>query len=214
MKIKVMKDSVGFAFVNLRNFPRLYKDFVSGVASATDENTLILERTGNKLMERDFDDSEKVYSFFLAVMKWGGKSGNRVRGQVLKNHSKEEIVEKILKAGKFLKNGKIKKSLTTIISLKGLHISFGSKILRMLSPQQVSVYDSVLAGFLSYPLDVDGWVELCEDCKAVANELNRQGIKNQKRVKTEGLWLVADVEAVVFNEVQRITKELRKKQKG
>ncbi|MGI9306851.1 MAG: hypothetical protein ACR2P5_06055 [Gammaproteobacteria bacterium] len=200
MKITVIGNSMGFAFLELREFPRLYRAFVSGVTKGTGQNTADLETEGAALLKNGLDDVKRTNDFIRNVLKWGGKTGNRVRGMVYKYQTEAQTAQIVGKAAAALRGGKLKTAIETIQTVKGFHISYGSKILRMLSPRHACVYDSILADFLSYPLDADGYAECCRDCKAVAAVLKKRGIKNPLR--KNGEWLIADVEAVIFSQLR------------
>ena len=201
MKIIIADNGVGFNFIELSAFPRYYREFHQSVKVGTGTGTTALERKGQTLLKNKFANVERVNDFVREVMKWGGRTGNRVRGNLYKNHTEEEIAEIIAQTSLLLGAGDLRAAITTIISLKGLHISYGSKILRMMSPQQAGVYDSILAGFLSYPLDAEGYVNFCADCQLVAERLKKRTIKHPLR--KDGGWFVADVEAVIFDRLRK-----------
>jgi len=221
-RVDVVGNSVQLASIRLKDFPDIYNEFVSGVGTGPDTQTLALERKGATLMKNDFANRKRVYPFFLDVMAWGGKSGNRVCGHLKKyngKHMEERVVKAIIDAGRLLRKRDIAGAIRRMIALKGMHISFGSKVLRMLSPEQVGVYDNVLAVFLDYPMgkkredDIKGFVDFCADCEKVKKMLNAKKIPNPKREETGGKWLIADVEAVLFYPVNHKIDDIVKKQK-
>lgn len=219
MEIKVIGDSVEILVSDWDVFPDLYCKFVEHDKKKYGD-PLELECRGRKLMEGNFTDDE-VMDFFGDVMIWGGQIGPFVKSKVLNNYGEDgkEIADNIREAARLLKNGEtskdespkgeIKSAINKITETEGLSISFGSKILRMLSPQQVGVYDSVLASYLPYKMNATHYVKFCADCEDVAKQLNNELVKNPKREETGGQWLVADVEAVIFHALN--TNDFKKK---
>ena len=194
MKIAVSESFLALKFFGLREFPRTYKRFHDDAPATT-----VLEREGADLTASGFDDVVRVNEFVRGVFKWGGRTGNRVRGQVYKHQTEDEVAAAVGRAAKCLREGKLKPALCAMIAVRGLHISYGSKILRMLAPEQAGVYDSLLANFFSYPLDESGYAEFCQDCGKVAAAL--QALKIKHPLRKGGAWLIADVEAVIFGKL-------------
>ena len=173
----------------LKNFDDIIKD--------ANCHTRRLEQEGARLDKNKFRDIAEVSQFLDRVIRWGGSMGNKIFWMIEEHKSRPAIVENIPRAAELLHKGALSAALEIITEPKGLGISFGSKILRMLNPEKVGVYDSVLYEHLPYPYTIPGWDEFCRDCKAVAEELERRGIKNSERDKGE--WFAADVEAVIFD---------------
>ncbi len=204
MSITIKNNSIciGNNFViEMEDFPKHYERF--GKVD-TGDTTAGIENEGTSLLKDGLDDMQRINDFVRSVFDWGGNSGNRVRGnldryQKEEGITKEEFAKVVADSARMLKNGDLEAAINNIISIKGLDISYGSKILRMLSPEQVGVYDSILEGELSYPFDAEGFVQFCADCKAVADELKKLGIKSHRE---NGEWFVADVEAVIFHVIR------------
>ncbi len=199
MRITTNNDSVCISFINMQDFAKLYDEYQSYVKTGTGKSTTDVENEGASLLKDGLDDVQRINEFVRNVFVWGGTTGNRVRGLVYKYQTEEEVAKVVAESARMLQKGDLESAIDEITSIKGLHISFGSKVLRMLSPQQAGVYDSIMAAEFSYPLEADGYVEFCADCKAVADELKKRGIKSNHR--ENGEWFVADVEAVIFYNV-------------
>jgi len=205
MEIKndVIRFSNGLSLkTKLSDFPKVYKKRIDSIEKGTGMDTMEVEKKGAALMKTDMKDVKHVIDFVNNhVFKWGGSSGNRVRGILNKNQSKAKIAKVVRESAGYLHKKDIEGAISHIISLTGLSISFGSKILRMLSPRQVAVLDSVLNKCLPYNLKVKDFVAFCHDCQMVARILKKQDIKNPNR--KNGNWFIADVEMVIFSLVEK-----------
>ncbi len=199
MRIEIKDNSVCLGdghVIKMEEFPGLYLEFCDAEKKAGTISTADAEKAGVDILKDGLDDVQRVNDFVRSVFKWGGKTGNRVHGLVYKYQTEEEVAKVVAKSARLLQSGDLESAIDEITSIKGLHISFGSKVLRMLSPQQAGVYDSVIAAQFSYPLEADGYVEFCRDCQKVADELKKLDIKSHRENRE---WFVADVEAVIFH---------------
>ena len=206
-KIEIDSNIVRFGkggYISLDDFPNRFsaavKKFDDSVKDANC-HTRRLEQEGARLTksamsQNKSSDKAEVSQFLDRVIRWGGSMGNKIFWMIEEHKSRPAIVENIPRAAELLHKGALSAALEIITEPKGLGISFGSKILRMLNPEKVGVYDSVLYEHLPYPYTIPGWDEFCRDCKTVAEELERRGIKNPER--KNGKWFVADVEVVIF----------------
>lgn len=204
-KIEIKGGSVKFTKggVLLRGFPEMFRYTIKQFDEIPCErHTLVLEQEGARLVKSGFADKKAISCFLDNVFGWGGKTGDRVRGLIdTRYKSRDAVVRAIPKAVKYLQSGNMKEAIEKMIEPKGLSVSYGSKILRMLLPQTVVVYDSILAvEFGESDPSIRGWVNLCRDCQDVAKELNRRGKNNPLR--KNGEWYAADVEAVVFQRIR------------
>lgn len=187
-KIKIIGNCVG-TFANLEDFPKMYNKAMSESYNGFCTSDIIDE--GEKFMEGNFT-SKQVYPFFCNVMRWG--KSDQALANIPKYHKEKEIVDAIKEAIYALERTDIKNAISALIALKGLAIASGSLVLHALSPQQVGAYDKVLQEHFHYSKTADGFVEFCDDLKAVAAELN-----NNPTIKKEnGEWLPADVDSVLF----------------
>ena len=213
-KIEIDSNIVRFGkggYISLDDFPNRFsaavKKFDDSVKDANC-HTRRLEQEGARLTKsamsqnKSFDKAE-VSQFLDRVIRWGGSMGNKIFWMIdTKYKSRERIIKSIPVAARFLNEGKFQEAINKIILPKpcGLGVSFGSKILRMLNPEKVGVYDKVLAEGLanskSAAPSISRWINFCDDCATVAAELKKRGIKNPER--KNGKWFVADVEVVIF----------------
>ena len=163
-------------------------------------STASLEETGARLTNGEIAGNTAARRFLASVLEWAGRSKGLIIMQIDRqpNPSREQIIRAIPKAAKHLRDGKLRAAIEEITRPEGLSISYGSKILRMLSPQTVGVYDNVLKKKLPYPYSPAGWIKFCDGCQKVVAELQKRGIKNSHPRRKGKKWFVADVEAVIF----------------
>ncbi len=220
MRIEINNDSVCLGngrVIEMEDFPEYYKGFLNEDTGSTTAN---VEKVGADILKDGLDNVECVNKFVLSVFKWGGKTGNRVRGLVYPQKNKSEkdkadneikVAQIVAEAARILKDNdlelalKLNGALKKIRFVDGLCVSYGSKILRMLLPQQAGAYDSILQTMLSSYYKSGGYAEFCADCKKVAGELKKSDIKSHHR--ENGEWFVADVEAVIFHYLRPIYRD-------
>ena len=184
--------------IELEDFTSLYCEYQEAIKAGTGTDTIELEKEGSKLLLNM--DKPSVEHFIAGVLQWGGNTGNRIRGMLYKYQTKGEIFKRFKKTSDYLNKNDIYSSIWEITSLKGVGISYGSKFLRMMAPEQAAVYDSILSECFSYKEDCSGYLDFCLDGKKLTEKLKESKIKNPIREK--GLWFVADIEAVVFYHIR------------
>ncbi len=91
----------------------------------------------------------------------------------------------------------------------GLGLAFGSKHLRMMSPDRFVVLDNLIAQLFGVDvrtLTEADYAQFCADCGMVAQELTRRGIPNPMAARPNGVsrgapanWFPADVEMAIFS---------------
>lgn len=194
--------------LNLQAFPERYEEFRWLDQDKTGVDVLKLEQDGAALCQKllgvsniDSECEKLVWQFVEKVTKWAGNTGNRVRGQLDKGQSVQEIAENFRKTVILMHKGNLKSAIEKITLLRGLGISYGSKHLRMMAPERAVVLDSILREYFSYEETGDDYVRFCADCGAIAKELKNHQIKHPYR--QNGEWLAADVEGAIFNTVIR-----------
>jgi len=190
-------DSVCMSFFKLQDFPDKYKEWHDNLK----KEPFPIEKEGALLLETDFSEVERVAGFIDEVFAWGGRTYGRVRHKIYKEQDEEEFINMVGEAAVPLREGNVKEAIEKIMKVKGLAMSYGSKILRMLAPQHAAVYDSVLAGWFSYSdADPTHYAEFCNDCRLISEELKKKNIKHP--IRENGEWFIADVEATVFKIVK------------
>ena len=158
----------------------------NALASATstlikNKSTQEVEKLGKNL---DFKDQTQALKFSKEVCVWG--RGQRVWGN-LKRHYPDAQLGQLL--GSWFLMVKAQSSNIEVItpgtSIKGLGISFASKHLRNLEPEQFAVLDGVLSEGLGYALNPAGFNLFISDLKQLKREHSLP-------------YRIADLEASIF----------------
>lgn len=154
---------------------------------------------------------DQVWRFIAAVCKWGGRTGNRVRGIVAKSYDGAVTLEKFTAAARALAG---QDPATTIQTLRvglesaaqsiddvvGLATSYATKMVRFMRPDVAGVLDSVISRVGGYPCNNFSFAAYSIDCLAVASDLAEAGILNPRTGCT--LWRVGDVDQALFARCQ------------
>ena len=190
------------ASVRLSDFSGLYQQFSDYISGGS---THRLEKHGAKVMSGAFRTDGEIDEFVYAVVEWGG--GWRVYGSLPRRNggaaaAKKNVARAVRNAVGHLQSSEIASAIGELRAVKGLGMSYASKILRMLAPDKAVTFDSWLEYAFGGRLGNDGYQKWCGDCAEVARVLERKKIKNTARAN--GKWKAADIEAVIFAEVRRI----------
>jgi hypothetical protein len=158
-----------------------------------------VEAQASALVQSGFEPQLAV-DFVRAVCKWGGFAG--IAGRVIKNNTKTDVAKVIRDSHRRLTEGDPLAGLQNINRLYGLgRPSFASKHLQFLAPQVAVILDSVMSTRFGYPMNLDGYEQLLEDCEALTAAINRTSIEHPFR--TSGRY-VSDIELAVFAQIQRL----------
>ena len=210
MKVEIINNRV--CGILLEEFPERYVFFHSGVKEG---GTIPLEKCGKNLLEKCFEGNPtsivfqgEVKDFIREILQWAVDENDydTLLGYIYSPEQPEEVVaRRVCEATMALQNGKLGDAVQILDELKGIGLSIGSKILRMMSPETSGAFDDRhLQRKLSYPADSNGYANFCEDCVVVAEQMNEKGIEHEpsiadKKMRGSPKWLAADVEAVVFD---------------
>ena len=194
--------------IPLQEFPKRYLCFHDREGGTT----IPLERTGAEFLKKCSGGDPinpafqaDVKKFIDEVLRWGLEDDeyDTVIGYLYSPEQPDEVVaRKVREATMELQNGELGNAVQVLVRLTGIGISVGSKILRIMSPEKAGVLDSVLQGKLLYDANGTGYACFCNACKNVADRLNADGIKHEPSIKNlrgSDEWLIADVEAVVYD---------------
>ena len=230
MKVKIINGRV--CGVPLKEFPAKYVEHHDGILQKTKISTICLEIIGKGILEKcpESDSAEAVApdfckelgAFIDQIVAWGVQYGpNTICGDDLTPGK----IRKICQAAAYLQENNLELAIKTLDNsqgrgVKGMRVTVGSKILRMMSPEKAGAFDRVLRENLSeYTKEAfcagaknepdafhKAYPEFCKDCKVVADKLNAKGIKHKPSITTRRSgshkWLAADVEAVVFHHLR------------
>lgn len=177
--------------IDLSEYPDLLMRFM-----AEDPDTQRIELLGRELIEEGVAE-EALKVFIRAVCKWGGYPG--VSGNIFKNNDTSFLLVAFRAAIKALELADPVSALRHLISVRNLGISFGSKHLKFLAPDQVVVLDSIISRRLGYPIDdadLSGFASFLDDCRRIRDLLRTS------RVPYPGWgsdgWRISDVEMAIF----------------
>jgi hypothetical protein len=159
------------AIIPYDDFPTLLKAHLK-----RNTNTAALERSGLALRKSTTINWADLETFIKEVCKWGDYAG--IAGRVVKNNSRASITKNV--------NNVISKlsltppdlvgALNSMLEIKGLDVSFASKHLRFLFPEQCPVLDSILSDRLFYERSPDGYKSFSSACEDIAAKLNAASI--------------------------------------
>ena len=216
MKVEIVDSCV--CGIPLEEFPERYVCYHNSVREGS---TIPLERDGAKFLIKclegdalSFVFQGEVKDFIKKVLWWG--LGEEQYDTILDyiyprqpdNQTEEAVTRKVRQAALSLRKGNLQLAIKTLDNsqkqgVKGMKLSIGSKVLRMISPEKACAFDELhLQEKLSYPADSDGYADFCGNCVTVAEQMNKKGIEHEfsiEKMRGSPKWLAADVEAVVFD---------------
>ena len=156
-----------------------------------DEGIFARERDGVELVQSNFSP-ELTDRFVREVCKWGGYAG--VAGKVLRANRIEDVVSTMRVSYAATQEGDLERAISAITSLRGLAVSFGSKHLKFLDPNNHVVLDRIIRERLGDPRTIGGYCEFNADCASLRDAVNGEGYR-----RSDGRpFRIADVEMAVF----------------
>tara|TARA_R110000787_G_scaffold59076_5_gene133993 strand:+ start:1651 stop:2244 length:594 start_codon:yes stop_codon:yes gene_type:complete len=160
--------------------------------------TRLVEDEAARLITSRFPRKECI-TFVRDVCRWGNRPGTA--GLVIKNNSEADIQKQLKSAWKHLSCNRPGEALDAVLALDGLDVSFGSKHLRLLSPDKAVVLDSIIRDGLGYERSREGYGHFLADCLAVRDFLNGpDGSPNP--IDLKGPWRVCDVEMAIYSKLR------------
>lgn len=189
---------IGFVrlWMDLTDFPMSLKKGLD-VAPLTRRT----EELARELVVSDFAP-EKSVEFVRRVCFWGGDS--RRGGKVIAHNSEDQIARQLRAAHQKCIAKDPELAIREITSLKGLAISFGSKHLKFLDPNQHVVLDSIICEALGFSPTPQGYLSFREHCLAL------QGLVCDASIEYTGHsqegWRIADIEMAIYNKIRELQK--------
>lgn len=146
----------------------------------------------------------EAFLFVRLVCAWGGLRGDnpsKIRESISQPGRGTTWLKGVLTKGQaFSIKQEYERAIEAFNDIRGLGISFRSKLLRFLSPDDAAVLDSVIRKELGYPHSVAGYREFVTDCKAIRDRLK------VTTTRPDGAdWRTADVEMGIFMKVKSKT---------
>ena len=157
-----------------------------------------VEKLAKKLIGSDFEPTKSV-EFVKKVCKWAGKTGNRVRGQVIPNNTPEQIAYALCEGYTSASYGCVAEGVGCISSLHGLGQSYASKMLRFLLPDSAVILDKKIRDECDFSETVHGYKKFLEHCLY----LRKQANDSQKFPNDLKNLRVCDIEAALFMYIQK-----------
>ena len=144
---------------------------------------------------------DEAFLFVRLVCAWGGLRGDnpsKIRESIGQPGRGTTWLKCVLRKGQaFSVTQEYERAIAAFDDIRGLGISFRSKLLRFLSPDDAAVLDSVIRKKLGYPHNVAGYREFVTDCKAIRDRLK------ETTTRPDGAdWRTADVEMGIFMNVR------------
>jgi hypothetical protein len=168
----------------------LLSDFIRKEPSTTR-----IEEQAQRLVKSKFQLAE-LRNFIKAVCSWGGYSG--IAGRVIKNNDGAKLRDAFRSAHSHANAGDDLAAIRSLLDLNGLAVSFASKHLKFLAPENAVVLDSIISKRLGYELTPNGYQAFLNDCRRILERAKASG--------REG-WRVSDIEMAIFEKlIAGITK--------
>jgi hypothetical protein len=175
--------------VCLIEFPGLLTLFQQRVAGTAD-----VERDAKLLCQNGFPLPE-LESFIRKVCHWGGYSG--VAQRVINKNLPEFLTSQFCAANEKVRAGNVTAGLEYLLQVNQLSVSFASKHLKFLAPDQAVVLESIISKALfSEKPNVRTYEIFLTDCRAVQQRIIA-GRLDYTGWATNG-WRVSDVEMAIF----------------
>jgi hypothetical protein len=151
--------------IELKEFPELLRNFVR-----INPDTQRIEEMGTQLAEHAFSIDE-LCNFIRAVCAWGGYPG--IANRVINNNQPNEIAAAFQKAYQMAIGGQVIDALALLRQLHNLGgVSFASKHLKFLAPNDAVVLDSIIEDQLGYARNTAGYAAFLTDCRDILNACN------------------------------------------
>ena len=178
--------------MDLQDFPNFLHRFLT-----REPHTNAVEQQAKLLIECGFQEKE-LELFIRAVCRWGGSPGLAAR--IIRDNPLAELCahfqDAYLKAVALQDQDAIKSLLRT----RGLAVSFASKHLKFLAPDQAVVLDSIISARLGYERTPEGYQRFVEDCRCILNRIVAAGL-SYPGTGPAG-WRVSDVEMAIFQSLR------------
>lgn len=172
-----------------------WKSHISG-----DPLTNNVAEFADTFVRNDMPESQ-AYLFVRMVCAWGGLGRGhpvRIRESIFQPGRGEGWLCNLLKAGRAESiQGNYEEAINVFSKIDGLGISFTSKLLRFLCPDDAAVLDSVIRKKLGYPNSAAAYREFVTDCMAI-----REKLKTEKKRPDGGDWRTTDIEMGIFMNVR------------
>jgi hypothetical protein len=152
--------------------------------------TKLIEQQAERLIKSEFQPSE-LRDFIKAVCNWGGYGG--IAGRVIKNNDRTKLRDAFRSAHSHANAGDDLRAIKSLLELNGLAVSFASKHLKFLAPENAVVLDSIINKRLGYELTPNGYQAFLNDCRHILERAKASGSRER--------WRVSDIEMAIFEKL-------------
>jgi hypothetical protein len=142
--------------------------------------TQVVEQQAQQLVKSDFRP-DVLHNFIKAVCGWGGYSG--IAGRVIKNNNGTKLSDAFRSAHSRANARDDLPAINSLLELNGFGVSFASKHLKFLAPENAVVLNSIISKRLGYKPTPEGYKAFLNDCRrilerAIACRLPYHGVGN------------------------------------
>jgi hypothetical protein len=179
--------------VQLDELSRLLKIF-----NQREPNTRTIELQAERLVKDEFQSAGDLREFIKAVCKWRGYEG--IADRVLKNNTESELSSSFRSAHFHAIAHDDLAAIKSLLGLNGIAVSFASKHLKFLVPENAVVLDSIISKRLGYELTTEGYHVLLTDCRRILEKAVSAGL-DYPGWGHNG-WRVSDIEMAIFEKLR------------
>lgn len=177
--------------IPLRNFPEMWS-----CQFKRDPFTGWLESFSQTFVAEGMPPAQ-CFLFLRFVCGWGGLHNRNVRliGNWVTGSEGMRLRRILIAARDFSERKNYQAAIREITKISGIGISFGSKALRFISPNDAAVLDKKIREGIGYGSETESYESFVSDCSAVGSRLNSDQIFREEAA----LWRPADVELAFFS---------------
>lgn len=164
-----------------------------------DPLTAVIDRAAARFVRAGFP-ARRAFLLVRSVYAWGGLRGrNPERVTLSCQELGDDGLAHILAAAHGLSlRGDFKGAIEALSCIKGMQVSFHSKILRFLCPDHAAVLDSRIVKACGHPPTPSGYASFVTDCRRIRDQLNATGV-----LRADGKpWRTTDVEMAIFAQIK------------
>ncbi len=165
-----------------------------------DPLTAIIERAASCFV-RAGCPPKRAFLLVRATYAWGGLRGKNpeIVTQACRQIGDAKLSRMLFEARERSCKCDFKGAIEALRPIKGMRVSFHSKILRFLCPDHAAVLDSRIAHACDYRSTPIGYQQFVQDCREIQKHLNAHGVARGDRQA----WRVTDVEMAIFGQIKQ-----------
>jgi len=179
--------------VRLDELARLLKAF-----NQREPNTRTIELQAERLVKGEFQSAHDLRDFIAAVCKWRGHEG--IAGRVLRANTESQLRSSFRSAHSHTIAHDNLAAVKSLLGLNGIAVSFASRHLKFLSPDNAVVLDSIISKRLGYEMTTEGYQAFLTDCRRILQKANSSSL-DYPGWGRDG-WRVSDIETAIFEKLR------------